>query len=224
MDDNSLLGLGYEPVNIGKIHMKLSTVVYGLAYDHNRMLIALSIQGPNTQIEQVHYELQGADRSLSVIVNRSTDEFDRAVYSKSSHFKVFKSPIPDTNEVSMIMLNDQIFEMREEQTTTFLKAPSLEVFKNELYHRVKSIVYCTVEPEWTDYLYTAGLSKRDPTSRQMMCGVLPNRKETHSWMSAGFNIGYCVCDREMWTDLISSGIKNGLIQFPSGGGSTSGKE
>lgn len=203
----------YDPVKCGELAGYSKATVYGFTYDASSLLIALSVQAPSITVEQIHYTLQGQDKSVTL---DSTGSHARYVGSKKSHYKVFKTPIPDTSEVSLIMLNQTMFRPVEDRFYTHVWYHSEEQFMEELFLRVRMLVYVPVKREWKEYLYRAG--QRTFVRQFPMCDRLtymgPAEKGIQrNWMSAGFSIAYIYADREAWEKVISDGLRTRQIEI-----------
>lgn len=202
----------YIPDRCGSVSQHSRTVCYGLALDHAQTLVALSVHGPATQTEQLHYKLQGQDESISVLMSLSGEGYSRHAFSKKSHFRIFKAAIPDTSDVSLIMLNESLFQPIREMDWTHVFYNSADAFKLEVFFRVRQISYVAVKKEWAGYLAMYG-SSTDKFGHPL-CGRLNKRSPTmKSWLSAGFDIGYIRNDRQAWETLIASGLEKNLISI-----------
>lgn len=214
--------LPYAPKMLGHVYGMSRVSVFGMAYDHEQTLIALSVQGPQTSIEQVHYKVQGQEDRFYVTLESTEDgdryDSSRSAYPRKSHYRIIKTAIPDTSDVSMIMLNDTLFAPVRGTSWTHVFMHDAEAFKREVFLRVKNICYFPVLEAWKDYLTMYGMSAE--FMGQPLCGKLighGEKKDTYGynapWMSAGFSIGYIRNEREPWEKLISEGLSKGLISI-----------
>lgn len=205
----------HEPMFIGHISGRSSVKVLGAAYDQTTQLIALSVYGPSTAVEALHYDVQNEDKLLTIETEWGFG-YTRRVKAGKKHYRVLKAPIPDSTDVHMIMLSDMLFQIDQSHTFTFDWFEDEESFKYRMFHRIRDMVYVSVLPQWMNYLYLQGsLRKYDGSSR--MCGRLPNKvtkgdsKETTYWMACGFDFGYIANNREAWEKIISDGLANKAI-------------
>lgn len=209
-----ILQVPYTPVRIGSWHDQAKMSVYGMAYDHTNSLIALSVMGAQIGVEQIHYKSQGQEYSFS-LNPASGYGWMRHARTHKAHYEILKVPIPDSSDVSMIMLNDSLFKISKDMDFTHVWYYNAEAFKEELWQRVAQIVYIPVLPEWGSYLVTHGMAKE--INRRAMCGRLVNAADDrYNWMCAGFDIGFILNDREAWTKLISDGLNKKLIRLEEG--------
>lgn len=206
--DNEVV-IPYKPVRVGSWYDQARATVYGFAFDHENTLIALSVQANNITTEQIHYKIQGQNYSFS-LQSATGLGYSRHARTHDCHFEVVKNPIPDTSDVSMILLNESLFKINKDLAYTHVWYRNSEDFKNELWQRVKEIVYCPVLPEWASYLMTKGMTTE--VRRVPLCGRLTNITESSSsWLSAGFDIAYIANNREAWQKVISDGLNQGKI-------------
>lgn len=207
---------GYHvPMYIGYVNGRSSVKVLGAAYDQTTQLIALSVYGPSTAVEALHYDMQNSDKLVTIETEWGFG-YSRRMKAGKRHFRIIKAPIPDSTDVHMIMVSDLMSQIDPAHQFTFDWFEDDESFKQRMFHRIRSMVYVSVLPQWTDYLYLQGsLRKFDGSSR--MCGRLPNKvrkgehAETNYWMACGFDIGYIANSREAWEKIISDGLANRAI-------------
>ena len=206
------LTLPYAPIKCGAISGQSKATLYGCAYDWDMMLVALSVQAPATTAEQIHYLLQGQENQITI---NETGAHFRYLSPRKSKFKVIKTPIHDTSEVSLIMLNMSLFKPPKESAFTHVWYHDEDQFKLEVFHRVSQIVYIPVKREWAGYLTMYGAATE--VYGKPMAGRLrhlgPENPDEKNWQSAGFDIGYIRNYREPWESLISQGLKKGLIEI-----------
>lgn len=205
----------YAPRLCGTVHQAGKINVYGLAYDPSNDLVALSLHGPATLIESLHFSIQGQTYNFTLSpLDSDYTGFHRRCKSVNYHYKVLKKAIPDTNDLSMIMMNESLFSVIPDRDFCHVHYRNEEDFKREVFLRVQEIVYVAVKKEWSTYLLTAGRGV-ETRSRRALCGRLSNVKESSSWMCAGFDIGYISTSRQAWEQLISEGLKRGYISSSS---------
>lgn len=202
----------YIPDRCGAIFQEARTSVYGVALDYSQALIALAVLAPATTIEKIHFTLQSQEAALSIMRLDSNDRYNRTVRSVKYHFRTRKTAIPDTSDVSLILLNDSLFAPIKDMVWTHVWYHSEEQFKLEVFQRVRQIVYDPVKVEWAGYLAMYGASTE--YDRKPLCGRLQQRDGQHQdWMSAGFSVGYILNSREQWEAMIEKGLTKGLIKF-----------
>lgn len=203
----------FKPERIGNLYGHSKSSVFGFCSDHAGILVALSVQASNTTIEQLHMKLQRQEDSISLQTDYQVEGFStRSGYSRKDHFTVVKTAIPDTNEISMIMINDSMFKPIKDASFTHVWYRNDEDFKRELFYRVREIVYIPVLEKWSSYLYMKGMTTAPGYRRNPMCGVFTKRP-AKSWLTAGFSIGYVMNSREEWETLITAGLKTGAIEI-----------
>lgn len=201
----------FTPERCGSLYGHSRSSVFGFCYDHSGTLVALSVQASNTSIEQIHYKLQGQEDTIMLQPSDRNDH-TRSGYSRKDHFTIIKTPIPDTNEISMLMINHSMKRPIKDALWTHVWYRGDEAFKVELFHRVRQIVYLPVLEKWSSFLYRKGMVTVPGFRRAPLCGIFTKRPKDH-WLSAGFSIGYVMNSREEWEKLITDGLKNKEIEI-----------
>lgn len=195
-----------------------SVKVVGLAYDHASQLLALSVIGAAIAVEAIHYDIQGQDKQIVVVpgVGERT-WFRRYINNTKRHFTVVKQPIRDSTDIHMIMLADLLvtnprMPLPQNVAKVYLWNDGEENLKRRVFDAIKKIVHIPVRREWTDYLYSRGQLTTSEERGQALLGFLTTYEENNrGWTTAGFNFAYMSTNKDMWTKLISDGLRDRSI-------------
>lgn len=200
----------YRPFLVGNIAQRDRASVLGWAHDYDGLLVALSVQGSNTLIEQMHADYQRNSTYVQLYVRSGLRGPNRYAQTHGVHYQIFKAPIPDSSDISMIMLSDTFMGPVEEMNFTHVPYLGVEDFIRRVYYRVKSIVHLPIKPEWASHLYRVG--GETMLGMSPLCGVLKQRdEESRDWTASGFEVGYIRNKRESWESLICNGLASGNI-------------
>lgn len=199
----------YTPMAVGYVADKRKVHVMGVAYDYDGILLCLSVIGPNTLTEAIHYDLQGQEHTIQITPAGSG--YNRFVHSRKNHFTVIKRPIPDTSDHNLILINDTIKEPDKDFKWTFVPYLDEEDFKTRLYYRVKQIVSIPLKFEWREWLYFKGTTDFSDTARGLCQKAKTAVEGDRNWTAAGFSVGLIYNSQELWEKTVSEGLRRRQI-------------
>ena len=199
------------PVFVGKVSFAGSAACFGWAHGIEQELVAVSVMGGTTTIEAIW---AGVMSGNSIAVQRSDESTEkywsaRYGYTSGSSYKAYKSAVPNSSYISMIMLNQSLLHFNP--SSHYLYLPDIDDLEERFFRRLKKICYLPVMRPWVKYLIHRGKALDTGNARDRICGSLDSSSDY--WVSKGFKIFWMKNDRNRWEKIITDGLKSKNISI-----------
>lgn len=205
---NELLASFHKPQLVGTLRVVGKAQCLGWCQDPQNTLVALAAIGSVTSVRAVWATIAQQGKGLQLYINDQNYNTSYA-HSREHKFEIYWSPVPKSNFLSMIALNEGLFGIPKERETVYLPITgNRDDMAARLYARVKEIVFLPVKREWSHYLYEEGEMNR-------LCGpLLDGHSEGFNRLSTkGFSVLWLTTQKERWEKLITTGLAQGKISI-----------